>query len=446
MDKIALFGLSVSVVIALHKLLELPKDCENRKQQVDAAHFRCDNQIKLFPHEVSDLLMVHPSIETVTFYQGKPDVEFLMNKIKSIVSLNPWLGGRLVQNAAGIFLDYASESAPEIIVVEDHNICESMPYQQLVSRLSKFSLPIGRICLKKNKALYRLTVIRTSSDSFAILFSLCHVIGDGYTFYKLYGMLSQDVKPEAMDPTRLDLYSKFVPMLQGSDWVSWLTSAHTTTNLRTNFNFREYPECRVHLVNKDWLKQEKEGYDSLKESFSNDEQRKLPGFISTNDILTSQLFKLTNCDVGIMTWNMRNRLLDNCLGDLQAGNYQYLLGYCREDFQHPYLIRKSLGRTVSSLGTPLFVQQVSKGLPNWWTSLIGRIVMITNWASFYIDVQLPGAKSTLHLPIRGNKHEAFTDLFVLFKPNANDVGILSFTRSNADMNWGNPHALFGKEL
>ena len=38
---------------------------------------------------------------------------------------------------------------------------------------------------------------------FALVVSMNHTLGDGHTYYSLYGMLSSDTDVEALDPVRV---------------------------------------------------------------------------------------------------------------------------------------------------------------------------------------------------------------------------------------------------
>lgn len=401
------------------------------------------HHIDLLPNESSYLLLSIPSTESITFYQGNVDMAYLRSRMKTIAQLNPWIAGRLVKSSTGLQIVYTNENEPMIVEAVDHNICESMPYHQLTDCLSKYSLPIGQDCLEKSLPVFRLTVITISSDAFAILCSMCHNMGDGHTFHKLYGMLSEDREPEVMDPIRIDITPKIAPMVRGCDWVSWYLSGATFAKILTTILFRPYPETRAHIVSEDWLRQEKNAYHAY---YVQNESPSLPSFVSSFDILASKLFQLVSCDIGSIACNMRNRMPDNSLGSNHAGNYLHVFGYLKEDFEHPHLIRQSLGKTVDESGIPIYCQQVTKELPNWWTSLTGRLASITSWVSFYVDVKLPGATSTRYYPIKNNKNVVTDDFFVIFKLNPKETGILSFTRNNESMNWNNPHALFGKQL
>ena len=58
---------------------------------------------------------------------------------------------------------------------------------------------IGFSCIGSDEPLFSVTVLHTGVDSFALLVSLSHVIGDAATFYRVYGMLD----PSGADPVRL---------------------------------------------------------------------------------------------------------------------------------------------------------------------------------------------------------------------------------------------------
>ena len=60
-------------------------------------------------------------------------------------------------------------------------------------------------------------------------------------------------------------------------------------------------------------------------------------FVSTNDIVTSEILTSTLCNLGFMDVNFRGRI-ENCDADL-AGNYEDKIVYRPADFASPALIR-----------------------------------------------------------------------------------------------------------
>ena len=48
----------------------------------------------------------------------------------------------------------------------------------------------GQNCLNKNEVLFRVNLIKTGENKFAIMLSISHLLADGFTFYSIFKMLS----------------------------------------------------------------------------------------------------------------------------------------------------------------------------------------------------------------------------------------------------------------
>ena len=69
-------------------------------------------------------------------------------------------------------------------------------------------MPKGSKCIGKDIPQAALSVVPDAlrpDDTFAVIFSLSHVISDGYTHYKILSMLSSDGEITSMNPTRKQL-------------------------------------------------------------------------------------------------------------------------------------------------------------------------------------------------------------------------------------------------
>jgi hypothetical protein len=95
--------------------------------------------------------------------------------------------------------------------------------------------------------------------------------------------------------------------------------------------------------------------------------------------------------------------------------------YQNPDFQTPALIRQSVNSMRRANG--------NVSLPNFVSSLSRRVCLLSSWATFYSDVQLPGSKSVYHVPIyQTSSQPALFDVYVLFRPTHDQLSLLAFTR------------------
>lgn len=58
----------------------------------------------------------------------------------------------------------------------------------------------------EDEPLFKVTLIHTGSQTFALLVSLSHAIGDVATFYSLYTMLDPGRAKPSLDPTRVEAF------------------------------------------------------------------------------------------------------------------------------------------------------------------------------------------------------------------------------------------------
>jgi hypothetical protein len=113
-----------------------------------------------------------------------------------------------------------------------------------------------------------------------------------------------------------------------------------------------------------------------------------PKFLSTNDILCSAFFTAANCDTALIAVNFRNRV-DN-LNDNHAGNYESIIAYRKEDILKPEYIRLSLPNYKSISGT----------MPTTlWERCFLTCALLTNWSSFYTEIEFSKSSHILHMPI-----------------------------------------------
>ena len=151
---------------------------------------------------------VGPSITTITWMQG--DIErasaALRSRLSLVLQANPFLAGSLVKSRgkgsvdiefAATFCDTALPRFFNPAGGKAPVLSASMDYAALCSAVAKTSAEVlpGNSCIGNGKPLLALSVIKDSEAddrSFAVIFSVSHMILDGFTYYQLLGMLSND--------------------------------------------------------------------------------------------------------------------------------------------------------------------------------------------------------------------------------------------------------------
>ena len=398
-------------------------------------------RIKLHSLETTYLILLVPAVSTVTFYKGACPLAYIKKRVAQLVIANPWLLSRLVSKAKGD-IDLVFNEAPEKLIdqyvdsivhlVHDPTLSPDAPYDVTSNKIDKYLVKPGENCVNKLEPLFKVIVIHIDDGTFAVVFSISHLIGDGFTFYELYGMLSESSEVRQLQSKRdFDFERKVDAKMNGNDTYSYILSLATTFNILKTLLWDPAPTMHVFRVSERWIADEKARYASSPAAHTesddstsvgnstNSNSVTAPRFISTNDIITSWFFRFCCCDIGFMLINLRNRVED--VTEEHAGNYQSLIGYQKVDFTEPYLIRQSI--------TGVMRRAVSGAYPSFLQASRARLNMLTSWVTFYKDVKLPGCVQTLHIPIGANKNVSMQDVGILFRPSANELAMIVFGRS-----------------
>ena len=416
--------------------------------------------LKLTKWELKNLHL--PPVTTVTLYEGAASVEFLRSRLGMILEKNPWLTSRIVKkNTADnvVALEYAKTFELEPMIDQHFSVYEpgdvgfslSMPYELLVNCLLPVQCARSKPATDKDEPLFKIAVVPIEAEEtddnqatplqqtitlpgFALVVSMNHTLGDGHTYYKLYGMLSADTDLEVLDPVRVADFEEAKTGVIGEKENAMFTSAGISlgimgTYLGAKVTHREPQNVCIHAVDPAWVAQEK---------VKTTQEGQVP-FISSNDALTSWFFREMKSDMNIMVVNFRSRhpsILD--LSDYHAGNYEANLPYFHGDVETPALIRKSI-RDVDGTFRASRAGSPKTEIPGFWTLLHNKSAIITNWATFYHDVNLQdnaqnNKESTtnpkLHLPIM-EPDGIMTSVWntaIIFRPRAGELGMLMITR------------------
>jgi hypothetical protein len=425
-------------------------------------HFKPDGRetLKLTKWELENLHL--PPVTTVTLYEGAAPVEFLRHRLAMILEKNPWLTSRIVKkNTADrvVALAYAKTFELEPIIDQHFSMYEpgdvgfslSMPYAVLVKCLLPVQCARSKPATDKDEPLFKVAVVPIEAEEtddnqttplqqaitlpgFALVVSMNHTLGDGHTYYKLYGMLSADTDVEVLDPVRVADFEEAKTEVIGEKENAMFTSAGLGLGIMGTYvgakvTRRESQNVCIHAVDPAWVSQEK---------VKAKQEGQVP-FVSTNDALTSWFFREMKSDMNIMVANFRSRE-PSILGltEHHVGNYEANMPYFPGDVETPALIRQSIrnadgGFRARRAGSP------PTKIPKFLTLVRNKSAIITNWATFYSDVVLqdnaPDNETSpynpkLHLPIM-EPDGLITSVWnngIIFRPRAGELGILMITR------------------
>lgn len=347
--------------------------------------------LELLRSEREFFISIATSIGCATFYQGAVPEKQLLERIATIIDANPWLAGRLIT-------DYQCEgpvlwvpdkpcSAQCFKIVEVPTVYEGMPYRRLNKLVVKHGVKPGFFSVDADCPIFRVTILRSSPECFVLTMSLSHAIADGDTFYQIYRMLDKSQPIKELQASRVQSYTAQAREFIGSTVLDWQVSKRTTMSyLWQHFcckhGFKKI--ASVYEIDADWLAQEKKEC-AAENSF-------VP-FVSSNDVITSEIFKLCDIDFGMMALNMRTRLQG--INPHLAGNYVEPLGFFKEDIaKGPVAIRQAL-----AVGSKALASQTLTSQPSILQTLGMRFGTVSNWASFHVDVELDGCEVGEHYAV-----------------------------------------------
>lgn len=366
------------------------------------------------------------SISTVTFFDGG-DVDvaeaFLRARVSEVVVANPWLTGRLYWGARGVLrLSYegsgaSGSGASGAFAVADApaGLDADTGCEAAGVLLEPFVACSGIACVgvQPPPPLFRVTLLRIGADRFALIVSLSHTVADGATYYALFAQLGVGGTVRALRAERLAVgaVEAAADAVMGgpgtfNEYRRWLLSPASILRAVSTLVLGERLRVLSQPVPPQWVAQQKAAAGAG---------------VSTNDVVTSGLARLTHDDVVFMSLNLRGRAagIDATL----AGNYETSLPYTRDDAATPAAIR-------ASLSSPSRLRRVSDApLPTGCGSLRASICAVTNWAGFAREeLRLPGgAVLRRHAPVAA--HFFGPSAYIIFAPRAGEVEVLAVTRN-----------------
>lgn len=344
MDALLTFGFTSAAAVACAALMYVhwyghDATGASRNQSVPQASpgERC---VVLTAFESAPIVSMFPAISTVTIFQGDPDAAeaHLRARVADVVSANPWLEGRLSRGGPEkrvylLFSEFGGTLNPLTFAVahENADLCDhGLGYMALTERLTPYLVPKSGDCIDAPQPvpLFRVTLIREKSSTapsehsgrFAVCVSLCHAFADGHTFYNLHGMLSTSALAVPLSVERLVSFEQDCDaVLGGNDSLAWMGSPGAILKVLWNLAFAPRPQVLLRTVTAPWIESQKAAAASLQD-FGGP-----VAFVSTNDVLTSWLWRQAGTDVGFMAVNLRGRI--PALTQNHAGNYEALVAY-----------------------------------------------------------------------------------------------------------------------
>mmetsp|Transcript_58346 Transcript_58346/g.156133 ORF Transcript_58346/g.156133 Transcript_58346/m.156133 type:complete len:410 (-) Transcript_58346:166-1395(-) len=359
------------------------------------------------------------AVTTITLFTGPAPVEAVRERLAAVVAANPWLAGRLEQGKGEkrmrLTFDPAGPLRDGLFTVASPGQykVQGVPYAaiQKVLKGSPLEVKGGVKAVNKDAVQMKVAVI-PDGDQWALTLSISHTIADGYTYYQVYNMLSASAEVKSLSPVRKESFSTDLPGAVGKAESKLYLTMSFMFNCASSMLFGRAVKPRCRFVDPAKVEAAKAAAKEDGDS----------AFVSTNDVLTAAWARLTRAQLLEMSINLRNRLPG--IGDADAGNYEFVVFYQEEDCLRPGQIRKSLsapGRYVRCGRDPPRPLRSGLGLVR------ARYALITNWATFARDLELPGCKQRLHLPFF-DLGEAPCEMAFIFRATREEMGVLMLSR------------------
>ncbi|EZH71967.1 hypothetical protein ATO12_04940 [Aquimarina atlantica] len=382
--------------------------------------------IPLLKEESSTIIKGENGITTITFYRGDKEQasKVIRSRFKEIVNGNTWLVGRLIKNGKHKNIQLAYPSAPISDDVIDRIFFDSpanikigseTAYEELFKSAKPAIVEKGGKLINKQGLVSRLTLVpdmHSGGKGFALIFSISHVVADGYTYYKIFNQLFTDKSVESLEVKRKQDAADRVTEIVGKKSFKFFHSAPFILNLvggaifgkkTKSYGFYIEPE-RINKVKTQIKENSGSGVD----------------YISTNDILSSSFAKVTNSRICIMAVNLRSWIKD--IRNDDAGNYAGGLLFDNHTSYHPVNIRKSFQAELP-------VPANAKPLPKFWEALRCKLGLISSWADFQESHDLEKCEQLFHIPLYDAKNAFPLDSAVVFKAKPDQLAVIYFTKT-----------------
>ncbi|KAJ3283409.1 hypothetical protein HDU76_008476 [Blyttiomyces sp. JEL0837] len=301
----------------------------------------------------------------------------------------------------------------------------------LIHHRTKCVIKKGTAAHSNQSPLFKVTVLLNHQvGELAVVLSISHTIADGHTYYQIYNFLDQNAVVRALTVERNLEWDKEVGKLfpdhqrdgnfaPGFGWYPYMLITVILGVLCYLFRagvlfWRKENPRTIWEIDSQWIKEEKKRYSGL--SMAGTSNDVTPSWVSTNDCLTSWFLKASKSQYGIMMVNTRKRMPNVC--DDHAGNYTGFLYLDEESFADPTLIRRSITGTVLQRVSRLYREGFAH--PRTFPMRLG---LVSNWCTFYKNVQLDGCTLVRHQPAMDDEPVPFSTCLI-FAPREGDVAVI----------------------
>jgi hypothetical protein len=365
------------------------------------------------------------AMSALTWFKSDKDVaaveSFLKDRTAAILQANPWLTGRVRKVNGKYCLMYnkpatSAASLPPYFHVVPNVLARDLPLLECGTTLADRMLKTG-----PTESLFRVSIYpcaKHATRQFAVVVSMSHVIGDGFTFFKIQNMLlNQDEPVEALEVRRIvTTEEQTMQAMGGPAEVKVLSSGGFIVSciagvLRAALFPKKYgARACIFMVDPQGMEETKKAAvattDSTPASLSSADGTTKPKslFVSTNDVLTNWFLQNCNSPHGFMAMNFRGRLEGH--SDAHAGNYENVVFYRGNDSASPLLIRQSITPPAYATGgadprRAPYQRRITANdpMPTFYEMITSSNAICTNWASFAKPCKLPACTEEVQIPL-----------------------------------------------
>lgn len=400
------------------------------------------NDIALLPNEVSQ--HSYDAVVTLaTTFVGEAPVEYLAGRMQVILEKNTWLAARLkthVDNELCLTIPTETCFSAVYQVLNISDVCDGSEIGALIQaiytppltpKLANLFSKQGFKCIDNNQPLFKIRLCKADDNSFVLLLSMSHVLGDGATLYRLYQMLSMDEEVIALTPKRVAGFQEsliengyiagsclqpsvsasqderavalFNSRAMRSTPMSRLMTGFDSLSLGVDGNERSASYAGgLFNINLDWIDTQKQLVASS-----------LGSWVSTNDILCSWFMSMSKPSLGIVAIDSRNHV--DALSDKHAGNYQMGLLYTQDEYQAPELIRHHLRVFPNNRDKAVEMKPVE------------TVALVSNWSSFYKQLNIgDNCQQLMHFPLvppELDTPSVIDSTMIVFRPNEGQLAV-----------------------
>eukprot|EP01062_Namystynia_karyoxenos_P044335 TRINITY_DN32632_c0_g1_i1.p1 TRINITY_DN32632_c0_g1~~TRINITY_DN32632_c0_g1_i1.p1 ORF type:complete len:435 (+),score=75.56 TRINITY_DN32632_c0_g1_i1:67-1371(+) len=385
--------------------------------------YRSQRAVDLHPAEYSLPWLLMPSITFVTAFDGPATaVESLRRRVAEVVAANPCLAGRLRREGSAVQVAIPERPCAAQCFAETETRGATpllhLHYEDIAAAVKPFRVAPGLRCVGWDETLFKVTLFHDGPARFALAVSLSHVLGDGYTFYRVHGMLSPAAPLESLEWRRQLQWRAAVPegALQEADqrYQNLLLQLGGVANA-----LRGRPRVAYRRLSRQWLQEQREEHSAL--------HRGSPvPLVSASDVAFSWFLRRGAYDYGMTVIGARGWVPG--LGGAHAGNYTVRVGLSPEDYATPGALRCLL--PPRPRGSPAS----RRPPPGPAAAIRGNLGHVTSMAGLYRPVEVPGCTARLHFPIVGGfetRLMPFRGRLLLFRSGPDGLGAVLSERGTA---------------